>query len=77
MFDNKIFRVVRNDGPGAEVTTETVFHFHQHDDIIHVDYWGGGVRWGQMLGLVTGDQIRHRYIQINTAGEFHAGHSLI
>jgi hypothetical protein len=78
-FDNKTFRVVRNDGPDAEVTTETVFHFHQHESdgvvIIHADYFGGRVRYGKLVGVLKGDTMRHSYVQMNLNGEFHSGES--
>lgn len=74
-FNNKTFRIVRNDGPAAEVTPETIFRFYQIGDIVHADYWGGGVRYGKLIGLLEGDTMRHSYTQINDAGEFHSGHS--
>jgi hypothetical protein len=76
-FDNKTFRIVRNDGPGTEVTTETVFHYRQVGNIVHADYFGGGVQVGKLVGILEGDTIRHSYIQVNLAGEFNAGHSIV
>lgn len=40
-FQGKTFRVVRNDGPGAEVNEHTVLHFQQEGDVVHADYLGG------------------------------------
>ena len=78
-FHNKIFKVVRNDGPGAEVTTETTFHFSQRSvdgkTIVEAQYFGGGVLWGRMIGLLEGEQMRHAYVQVNHAGEFSSGQS--
>lgn len=73
-LDGKTFRVVRNDGPGAAVTTETVFRFRQEGEIVHAEYEGGGVRLGRLVGLLDGNAIRHAYVQVNTAGELQSGH---
>lgn len=74
-FDGKTFRVVRNDGPGAEVNEATVFHFRQQGDIVHADYFGGGVQVGKLVGTLAGSTMRHRYVQVNGQGEFSAGQS--
>ena len=74
-FEGKTFRVVRNDGPGAEVNEATVFHFSQQGDIVHADYFGGGVRVGKLVGVLAGATMRHRYVQVNGEGEFSAGQS--
>lgn len=74
-FNNKTFKVIRNDGPGAEVTTETVFRFRQQGNIVHADYEGGLVRYGKLLGVLDGDKLNHRYIQVNLNGEFNSGHA--
>jgi hypothetical protein len=78
-FNNKTFRVIRNDGPDAEVTTDTVFHFRQQEcdgqTIVHADYSGGSVVFGKLLGLLEGNTMRHSYVQLNRKGEFHRGQS--
>lgn len=78
-FHNKTFKVVRNDGPGAEVNLETVFHFRQMESegvtILHADYFGGEVRYGKLLGLLEDGRIRHSYIQVNLQGGFSSGQS--
>ena len=74
-FEGKTFRVLRNDGPGADVTLETRFHFRQQGSIVHADYSGGRIKVGKLLGLLEGSTMRHHYIQINHGDEFHSGHS--
>lgn len=78
-FHNKTFRVVRNDGTGAEVTTETAFHFTQRRmegrDIVEASYFGGGVLWGRLIGVLEGDRMRHAYVQVNHEGKFSSGES--
>ena len=76
-FDGKTFRVVRNDGPGAEVNEATVFYYRQMGNIVLADYTGGGVRAGKLVGVLEGDTIRHGYVQVNHAGEIHSGHSTV
>jgi len=73
-FHNKTFRVLRNEGPDAEVIL--LFIFRQVDDVVHADYSGGKVKMGKLIGLLEGDRIRFRYVQVNENGEFHAGHSV-
>jgi hypothetical protein len=73
-LEGKTFRVVRNDGSGADVTLETRFHFHQQGNIVHADYSGGRVKLGKLLGLLQGNTMRHHYLQINHRDEFHGGH---
>lgn len=74
-FHNKKFRVVKNDGPGAEVNENTIFNFQQEGNVIHADYYGGKVKVGKFLGIISGDTINFRYIQVNTEGQFQTGHS--
>lgn len=76
-LDRKTFRIISNDGPGTEVNEETIFHFRQKGDIAHADYAGGGVRFGKLLGIVSGAAMAHRYIQINQRGEFQSGRSTV
>lgn len=75
----RTFRVLRNDGPGAEVTTDTVFHFRQEDvhgkTIVHADYRGGGVVMGKLVGVLEGHKMRHSYVQVNRQGELQRGSS--
>src|SRR5262245_5411859 len=75
-LEGKTFRVLRNDGPDADATTETRFHFHQQGNIVHADYLGGRVKLGKLLGLLDGNAMCHHYLQINNRDEFHTGHSI-
>jgi hypothetical protein len=76
-LDGKTFRVVANDGPGAEVNEETIFHFRQEGEIAHADYFGGGVRVGKLLAVVNGATMAHRCVQVNRRGEFQSGRSTV
>lgn len=72
-LDNKTFRVVRNDGPGAEVDEDTVFCFRQDGSLVYADYSGGGVRLGRLVGVREANQMRHAYAQVNQEGQLSTG----
>jgi len=76
-LDKKTFRVIRNDGPGAEVNSETVFRYRQVGDLVEGDYRGGLVRLGRLVGLLTGDRLEQAYVQVNAVGELRSGRSAI
>jgi hypothetical protein len=73
----KTFRVVRNDGPDAEVNAETVFEYRQRGDLVEAAYSGGKVRAGRLVGVLEGDVLRQAYVQVNQAGEIRSGRSTI
>ena len=78
-FHGKTFKVLRNDGPDAEVTVDTIFTFTQVEregmTVVTADYYGGGVVAGKLVGVLDGDTMRHSYLQVNRNGEFHRGQS--
>jgi hypothetical protein len=82
-LNGKTFRVVRNDGMGAEVTTDTIFHFRQESPVAHgtctvyADYSGGKVRTGKLVGILSADRttMHHTYLQMNLDGVCHSGES--
>ena len=53
-IDNTYFRVLSNTKNG-EVQADTVFHYHQKDNLIWAEYSGGGIVKGQLLGKVVND----------------------
>jgi hypothetical protein len=76
-LDRKTFRIVANDGSGAEANEETVFHFRQDGNVAHADYFGGGVQVGKLLGIISGGTLIRRYVQVNWQGEFQSGRSTV
>lgn len=72
-LDGRTFRSVRNTDNG-DVGAETVFHYHQHGDIVWAEYHGGAVVRGHLLARVleTG-QLDMRYHHLNDRGEFMLG----
>jgi ribosomal protein S18 acetylase RimI-like enzyme len=69
------FRVAGNDGPGAEVNSETVFHYRQHGDLVEADFRGGQVALGRLVGRLQGAVLRQAFVQVNSAGELKSGRS--
>jgi hypothetical protein len=59
--------------PG-EANTETVFEYHEEDDLIWARYSGGAVRLGYLVGTRDGDTLDFRYSQLSTSGETANGH---
>jgi hypothetical protein len=72
-LDGKRFRVVRNDGPGAEVDVGTAFAFTQQGDMVVAEYAGGGVRMGRLVGRIVDGRLLHGYVQVGTSGELGTG----
>ncbi|WP_018353481.1 hypothetical protein [Longispora albida] len=72
-LDGRTFRAV-SDVDGGEVSTETVFEYHQDGDLVWAEYSGGTIRRGHLVGTRHGDRLDFRYAQLNTAGETAAGH---
>jgi hypothetical protein len=77
LLDKRTFRVVRNDGPGAEVNAETVFSYRQTGNLVEANYRGGLVALGRLVGVLTGARLQQAYVQVNTAGEIRSGRSTI
>ena len=72
-YDNKIFASVQNSETG-EVSSETVFHYHQKDDLVWAEYAGGAVRFGTLIAKVAGnDCLEMRYQHLNRNGELMTG----
>ncbi len=75
-FHKKQFKVIKNDGDDAEVTTETIFHFFQNGELIYAEYKGGKVKYGEIFGLIEKDTIHFYYSQININGGKNKGSSI-
>jgi len=72
-YNNKTFRPVENTENG-EISSDTIFHFVQRDDIVTCEYSGGKIRQGQLIGIVDKDGvIDMRYHQVNSDGEIMTG----
>ncbi|PZX59917.1 hypothetical protein LV84_01126 [Algoriphagus ratkowskyi] len=72
-YNNKSFRPVSNTANG-ETSSETVFHYIQHGNILTCEYSGGKIVRGQLIGLVDDiGNIDMRYHQVNSQGELMSG----
>lgn len=71
--DGRFFTAVENAESG-EVSDETVFSYHQKDNVIWAEYTGGSIVKGFLIGTMDEDRNLHfTYQHINTAGEQKAG----
>jgi GNAT superfamily N-acetyltransferase len=74
-LDGRRFRVVRNDGPGAEVGPRTRFAFRQTGAIVSGEYRGGDIAEGELVGWIEGRTLRFHYEQVNERGEKNSGNA--
>lgn len=73
MYDGKIFRSTTNTNNG-EVSSATVFHYHQNGNIVTADYGGGSIVRGSLIAVVqTDNSLDMRYQHVNTRGELMTG----
>ena len=72
-YDGKIFRSVENSESG-DVGAETVFHYHQHDDVVWSEYSGGSVVRGHLIAVCNADGVLDmRYQHVNCYGQLMTG----
>lgn len=72
-LDNRFFTAIENSESG-EVSSSTVFNYHQDKNIIWAEYSGGSVVKGFLLGTIDEENNLHfNYQHINEAGESKSG----
>ena len=72
-YDNKTFASVQNSETG-DVSKETVFHYHQKDNLVWAEYTGGEIVFGSLIAKVTNDDLLEmRYQHLNAQGELMTG----
>lgn len=72
-LDKKKFRVLSNSERG-EVSENTIFHYHQHGNIIWAAYGGGDIQTGHLLGKVLDNKsFEFAYHHINLDNEVLTG----
>jgi len=74
-LNNRIFHVLQNDGPGAEVNGDTIFAFYQCQEMVMGEYKGGKIKEGDIIGYIEGEKFHFHYEQINLNGEKNSGNS--
>ncbi|KXJ86354.1 hypothetical protein Micbo1qcDRAFT_168415 [Microdochium bolleyi] len=72
-YDNKTFRSASNTSNG-EVSSATVFSYHQDGKIVWAEYSGGSIARGFLIATVQNDNtLDARYEHVNTSGELMTG----
>ena len=72
-YDKRRFRAVEN-SPTGEVSGETVFYYHQKNDLVWAEYTGGAIVFGNLVAKVSAnDALEMRYQHINSSGELMTG----
>jgi len=72
-YDGRKFSSVENSASG-EVSGETVFHYHQKDDLVWAEYSGGAIVFGNIIAKVSPDSsLEMRYQHLNKSGELMTG----
>lgn len=72
-YDGKVFKSVGNSETG-EVGAETIFKYHQSDDLVWAEYNGGVIVFGNLLALVDENGILDiRYQHLNRQGKLMTG----
>jgi hypothetical protein len=72
-YNNRRFVSVSNSDNG-EVSSATVFDYHQEGDVVWATYRGGAIVFGSLVAKVDKDDcLDMRYQHLNSAGEFMTG----
>ncbi len=72
-YDGRVFVPVENT-PNGEVNGATRFEYRQEGDLLTATYRGGGIRAGQMVGLVReGGRLEFVYQHVSEDGEMKTG----
>ena len=72
-YDNRIFASVENSKTG-EVSAETVFRYHQKDDVVLAEYKGGAILIGNLIAKCDANgNLDMRYHHLNKDGELMTG----
>ena len=72
-YNGKKFKTISNTQNG-ETSEETVFEYKQHGNILTSEYFGGKIKSGHLIGLVSEKgNIEMRYHQFNSQNEFMTG----
>jgi len=75
-LEGRIFRSVTNTSNG-EVSGETVFRYHQSEDVVWAEYEGGEIVKGHLVAnVLASGQLDMRYHHINRHGEIMIGKCL-
>lgn len=72
-YNNKIFRTISNSKKG-DVSSQTIFHYHQTENIVSAIYYGGNVLSGHLIALADiNGKLDMRYHHVNSNNELMTG----
>lgn len=72
-YDGKRFASKQNTENG-EVSSDTVFLYHQKGNIVWAEYSGGSIKYGSLIAIADEDScLEMRYQHINEENEFMTG----
>lgn len=72
-YNGKCFKAISNTDNG-EVSDETLFFYRQSGDMIWADYFGGSIRKGFLVGIVTNSgNLEFIYAHLNNDKEMRSG----
>ncbi len=72
-YENRKFASVKNSETG-EVSSETVFHYHQKGDLVWAEYAGNAIVFGTLIAKCDEDgNLDMRYQHLNTNGDLMTG----
>ncbi len=72
-YDGRKFASVENSETG-EVSSETIFYYHQKENLVWAEYAGGQIVFGNLIARVLeNDSLDMRYQHLNTKGELMTG----
>jgi hypothetical protein len=72
-LNGKTFRSLANTSNG-EVSSDTVFHYHQEGAFVWADYGGGGIIQGRLMGTLSAEGIlTMKYLHRNGRDEIMTG----
>lgn len=71
-YDARTFASFRNSEAG-EVGADTLFHYHQCENIVWAEYSGGEIVRGQLIAICTDGVLDMRYHHVNKQGSLMTG----
>ncbi len=72
-YNNRKFRP-QTSSANSQVSSHTIFHYQQQDNILWATYQGGAIERGHLIGLVASDgTIEMRYHHIDNQGQLRTG----
>ena len=74
MLDGLTMRPERLDAESA-LSDDTRFRFTQQDSLVSAEYEGGSIHRGYLVGLLDGNTLEFRYVQLSRTGRLDSGRS--